>query len=252
MVGLAHGIANTDPECKVIVHYGDAFINRPADMLNAMAQVNTPNVLFIGTNGGLSAALNGFTHQSSGQPAMLQFMSGMKFYEPGDPIDAVRSFNEAINATLNPQYIRYHGLPTFAMETQKNLETDFWRVVHLSEGEDPSIILVGSGLTLKGVYEAGLEYGRCVVIDVIDPTNLSGIADILPEGIPILTFYNGTPEILGAWVALELLKHPEKRWGKLHYFGFAVGTSAPLKVVINHFGLDKEGVLGAIRSIQGE
>lgn len=249
MVGLAHGIANTDPNCKVIVHYGDAFIDRPADMLNAMAQVNTPNVVFLGTNGGLSAALNGFTHQSAGQPAMLQFMAGMKFYEPGDPIDAVSAFNQAINATDGPQYIRYHGLATYNLPTQGNLCTRSWRVLQLPSCGEPAVILIGCGLTVNGVFEAGKDFPQALVVDVLDPTDLRGLAEILPEEVPVLTFYNGTPEILGAWVALALAKHPEKHWGGLHYFGFGVGTSAPLKVVINHFGLDKTGVLNTVHQV---
>lgn len=252
MVGLAHGIANTDPNCKVIVHCGDAFINRPADMLNSMAQVNTPNVVFIGTNGGLSAALNGFTHQSAGQPAMLQFMPGMKFYEPGDPIDAVEAFNQAINAAENPQYIRYHGVATQSIPTQEGLHTKSWRVVHFPINGKIRCVLIGSGLTVNSVYEAGLELPEALVVDVLDPTNLSGLAEILPEGVPVLTFYNGTPEILGAWVALEMSTHPKKHWGKLYYFGFGVGTSAPLKDVIHHYGLDIEGVLNAARQVLEE
>lgn len=251
MVGLAHGIANTDSHCKVIIHYGDAFVNRIADMLNAMSQVRTPNVVFLGTNGGLSAALNGSTHQSASQPAMLQFMYGMRFFEPGDPNDSIRCFVEAINSQDGPQYIRFHGLP------MKPIYSDLqtykpWRFLNFSD--KPRVILIGCGLSVNGVNTA-VKFSHfrefVTVIDIIEPSNLSGLGEVLPDAVPILTFYNGSPEILGAWVSLELMRNSGRSYGKISTFGFGIGTSGYLEELISHYGLDSAGVINAILSITG-
>lgn len=249
ILGLAHGISQTDPNSIILINAGDAFLYRSIDQLNAIAQ-SASRMVIVGDDGGLSGGNNGATHQSSGQPGALISMPGIRFLEPSDSIDLINSLNLAFNDYTCPSYIRLHTYetPNFG---EKNRSTTFYKIFESQTA--PQITLIGSGLTTIGVLDAAKILEKdynigSVVINVLNPKNLDEINKLIVPHKPAITIYNGNPYVLHSAVSSVLMKtKDDKRPSVLECHGFYIGTSGSLDSLINHFKLNGQGIVEVIK-----
>jgi len=252
LLAMAHGISQSDASSRIIINYGDAFLYRGADQLNAIAQGRSPLVI-VGDDGGLSGARNGSTHQSSGQPGMIINMPGIRFYEPADVRDLFNCLNRSIGNYHEPTYIRLHTRNTEELERSDNdlNNTTYYEVGTTTDEVD--CVIISSGLTTQGVVEAKKllkeQYGITArVINVVDLKSLDeNFARLIKDDRPVLTVYNGNEVILRNVVSAALLKNGKIIPSSMQGHGFEYGTSGSLEDLIKHFKFDGEGIVEILK-----
>ena len=89
-IAMSHGISVENPNARIYVCYGDAFVYRALDQINA-ATTGKSNIAIVGENSGIFQGQNGKTHQSVGQPSALMSIPELKFYEPAVEILSKKS-----------------------------------------------------------------------------------------------------------------------------------------------------------------
>lgn len=254
LLAMAHGISQTDTRSRILINTADAFLYRGLDQLNAIAQGESPMVIF-SDHGGLSAGRNGSTHQSSGQPGALLNMPGVKYYEPADVRDLFNCLNEAISVYGKPSYIRLHVRDTFELKRVNGdiLNTKFYEV-GTNSTKEADCILVSSGLTTQGAVEAQEilkhKYNKkAKVVNVIDPMSIdSEFVKLLEPGKPVLTVYNGNEYTLRSAVASAILQsNLNVRPSSVKGHGFEVGTSGNLTDLIRYFKFDGDGIVEVLQ-----
>ena len=248
MLGLAHGISQTDPNARILINAGDAFLYRSLDQLHACAQSKSPMVI-IGDDGGLSGAKNGSTHQSSGQPGALLTMPGIRFLEPADNQDLVNCLNFAFTEYNEPTYIRLHTLPIRDFNVEGR--TVNYYPVFESKGLQ-ELTIVGSGMTVSGCVEAArILEERDIgsrVINVVNPKSLcKEFNELIVDSKPCLCVYNGNPFVLTSAVSESVLRSKKRNTPSvLKGHGFELGTSGSLEDLIRYFKLDGKGIVNTI------
>jgi len=253
MISMIHGIAVSDPSARVLVNYGDAFIYRPMDQLNAAAQGQS-RMTILSEYAGLSQGQNGETHQSVGQPASLATMPGVRFYEPGDVQDLYTVLNKSLTDNDGIDYVRIHRENIFPLP---RIEVDpNWRNYMISDNEKPDALIVTSGLvaghSLEGARILLVRHGvKCRVINVVDHGSINGefARKYLLGDVPTFTTYNGSPRVLGSSVAeaaFSSRETPKPAYIKNH--GYLKGDTGRVKDLLRKFKLDPEGIVEFIRS----
>ncbi|OGX08737.1 MAG: hypothetical protein A2Z88_04980 [Omnitrophica WOR_2 bacterium GWA2_47_8] len=252
LLAMAHGISVTESNSRILINYGDAFLYRGSDQLNAVAQAGSRMVI-IGDDGGLSGARNGSTHQSSGQPGMLFTMPGVTFLEPADVEDFYHCLNWALGEyPRGPVYIRLHNLPvqniTPPLGVQRNVRffTAYESAVKLKA------VVVGAGLATHGAIEAARRLeGRGIGVRVINIVNLKSLdqefVGLLGDSLPVLTVYNGNAVVLQSAVTKAAMEYRASRPSRVMGHGFDIGTSGKIDDLIKHFKLDGAGIEEVIR-----
>jgi len=249
LLACAHGISTTDPDSRIWIQSGDAFLYRCADQLDIIRQAKSKLVI-IGDRAGLGGGKNGATHQSSCQPGMLLNMDGITFLEPADAEDLYNCFNWAVNDYSGPTYIRIHSdqIENLPHREPKNLSN----YVVIEPKTKPDVTLIGSGLAMKYAVEAvnGLQE-RGISSRLINVVNMKSLdaefAEKIEERVPALTIYNGNPFVLESAVSSALLKYDSNRPSYIASRGFVKGTSGSLTDLLKHYGLDKEGIVNFVK-----
>ncbi len=248
LLACAHGISVTDPDSRIWIQSGDAFLYRCADQLDVLRQANS-KLIIIGDRAGLGGGKNGATHQPSCQPGMVLNMEGLNFLEPADVEDLYGCFNWAVNDYFGPTYIRVHSLQmdNLPAEEKKNIDN----YVVFEPKIKPHVTLIGSGLAMKHSLDAVnrlSEKGIAArLINVVNPKSLDDkFVRKIESGVPAITLYNGNPFVLGSAVSTALMKYEGERPRYVVSHGFVRGTSGNAIDLIRHYGLDTEGIVNLV------
>jgi len=245
LLAMAHGIAVSDPSSRIIIVENDSFLFRAIDQLNAISQAGS-GMIVVGSDSGLCEARNGPTHQTTGQPGAMLNMPGLTFLEPADVIDLESCLNWALSEYPGPVYIRLH-----------NSRVDVLPVLNEKRGlvsypvfepqNQVQLVVVASGLPVgEAVKLASIKDQEGIgirVISVINPKGLGNdFAEQLVENIPVLTVYNGNPNILQSAVAKAVMENAGPKPQIILGHGFYLGTSGKLEDLLSHFRLDSAGI----------
>lgn len=250
-VALAHGISLADPAARIIINSFDAFNFRCFDQINAAVQGRS-SMTIIGDIAGLTNSRNGRTHQTVGQPGAALMLPGLTFLEPWDAVDTFNCLNWAIGQSRGVVYLRVHssGIPDECrVALPRNLT--FYTVTKV---DDPDVVIVASGMTVTSSLQASHELRRkgisVRVINVVNPKSLDRrFVALVPVNCPVVTVYNGNPEVLESAVARALYRS-ECGWNaKSLSLGYSLGTTGELLDLMRHFGLDAHGVLEAVQKV---
>lgn len=252
LVALAHGIAAADPHARIIGHTGDAFVLRAADQLAASAGAGSRLVL-LGDDAGLTNCRNGSSHQSSYQPLLLADLPGVHLLEPADGADFAAVMNHALAASQGVHYVRIHdsalALPVPTSPSERTIDS---YVVRDSGPNGPDVLIAASGFLVGEALVAerllSAEGISATVINVVDPADGGGaLADALRGGAPVLTAYDGHPEMLARTV-----RHLAGRLGRTSRTankGFIRGTSGRLVELVSWLELDGDALADAARDL---
>lgn len=244
MIGLAHGISQTDPHAKILINAGDAFLYRSLDQLHASAQAKSPMVI-IGDDGGICGGKNGSTHQTSGQPGALTTMPGIRFLEPADNQDLVNCLNLAFTEYDMPTYIRLHNMPIKDFNIGER-NTEHYSVFE-SKGKK-EVTLVSSGMIVDQCIEAAKLLEKkgigSRVVNVVNPRKLGKrFNKLILDKKPCLCVYNGNPFVLTSAVSDSVLSQEDRNTPtRLKGHGFEIGTSGSLEDLIKHFRFTGEEI----------
>ena len=251
LIALAHGISQTDPGAAVIAHTGDPFVPRAMDQLMAAAGVGSRFIL-IGDDAGITNSRNGATHQSSAHPMLLNALDGIECFEPADGHDFANVMNYALSVKSGICYIRIHdGVLAAAVGVPPEKRSIGWYQVQWPSGR-PDVLLAASGfMTGQAASAAKLLAAKAVdaaVVNIVQ-SSLAGeaVAEAGRQGIPIVTIYDGLPEILGYPV---LAAKATSQWSSpVLSLGFRRGTSGRLEDLLAWAGLDEDSIASSVSAL---
>jgi transketolase len=246
MIGMAHGISVSDPSARIIINSFDAFLFRCLDQINAAVQGQS-SMLIIADVAGLTNARNGSTHQTTGQSGAALMIPGITFLEPWDALDTFNCLNWAIGESRGVVYLRIHSSSVSIRDEQTKRTIDYYEIDPISAGKDPDAVIVASGLGVATALDARqILAGKDIhvrLINVVNPKSLDALfAEMIPTGRPLITVYNGAPEVLGYAVSASLHKARRGFTGSMRTLGFKKGTTGTLEELITHFQLDGESI----------
>ncbi|MFH1244218.1 MAG: 1-deoxy-D-xylulose-5-phosphate synthase N-terminal domain-containing protein [bacterium] len=250
MLATAYGMSVTDPRIRIMVTFAELTAYRGADAFNAFALGHAP-VVVMGEGGGLNGSRDGLTHEITSIPGMLLTLPGIRMLEPADVRDAYNCLNKSLTHYNVPTYIRTHWRNTELLpRAEKDMHsTTYYEVDPADRPAD--IVLVGTGLTTQG----GLDAKRLLatmgvhakLINVVDIKALDqGFTEMVDEGAPILTLYNGYEFILRSAVSAALSNQDRKVPTVIKGHGFETGDTGTLEDLIKHFKLDGPGIVSVI------
>jgi len=244
LLASAYGITLTDPDSRIWIHAGDAFLYRSSDQLNAISQ-GGGRMIILSERAGIGQNRNGSSHQSSGQPGVVLTMPGIIFLEPADVEDLFNCYNFAFSKYPGPIYIRHHPMNIDNLPNYEDKNIDNY-IVNLGKGK-PKINIVGSGMAMGQVVNAvkNLESEgiSARLINIINPKNMNGeFVKRLESSAPILTLYNGNPRILEYAVARACIQQKGFVSSGICSYGFEIGTSGTTEDLFKRFSYDSEGI----------
>lgn len=245
LLSAAHGLSVTDPSARVMVNLGDFLSYRAADQIFASA-LGQSNVTVISDTAGLTQSRNGKTHQSAGQPGMIDSMPGATFYETADVKDMFNALNRSLTENDGLDYIRTHSLNSEFLPREWTTTEESDHYVSFEPNEEPDIHLVGSGLVTPGLNEAAemLEEDgvESRVINVVNHNAVDeSINPYFNDESPVFVAYNGSPEFLSGNISKALLNggiNPSQ----VHEHGFDRGDTGTLDQLLDAYQLDGKGL----------
>ncbi|MBT9169122.1 MAG: Transketolase [Syntrophomonadaceae bacterium] len=245
LIAMAHGISVTDPNSRVLIAEGEPFLFRAADQIHAVAQAGS-KMIIMGTDSGICEARNGATHQTTGQPGAFLNMPGITILEPADTFDLANCLNWTFTAYPGPVYLRLHSgtiTPLSVESSERNLRA---YIAYQSKHKSRLVVATG-GLLTEEVIKMAKEYEEHGIgIKVVNVINMKEIdrsfVELLEDGVPLLTVYNGNPFVLQSAVAKAIMECDGPRPLTVRGHGFLIGTTGKLEELMRHFCLDAEGI----------
>lgn len=253
-IAMAHGISIENPESRIYVCYGDAFLYRAMDQMNAAAQGKS-NILISWENAGIFQWQNGKTHQSIGQSGALLYMPDMNIYEPSDVIDLYNIYSKVLSENKGISYVRLHRGSVKLERNNIDKESTDAYYVHKPD-IPPKLIIIASGFMIENAVEAAkrIETTYWVPVAVINVVNQKSLAKSLPtlleNNAPILTLYNGNPDILKNSLSGAILENFDIIKPKsITWHGFMEGTSWSVNDLIKFYKLDIDGIFDVAMNV---
>lgn len=245
LIAMAHGISITDPNSRILIAESEPFLFRAADQINAVAQAGSKMVI-MGADSGICEARNGPTHQTVGQPGTFLNMPGMTLLEPADTVDLANCLNWAFTAYSGPVYLRLHSSTVTPLSVEP-LERNLRAYTAYQARHKPQLVVVGCGFPIEEVVEMAKNYEECGigvrVVNVINMKELDrSFVELLEDGVPLLTVYNGNPFVLQSAVTRAIMEHKGPRPSAVKGHGFSIGTTGKLDELMRHFCLDAKGI----------
>ncbi len=233
LVAMAHGISVVEPDAIVFLFCGDPFMYRCADQVNVLAQSND-NVIIYATNGGLSGAKNGFTHQSVGQPGCFMTMPGIQVYEPSSKEEWHFAMNRAFTES-GPKYIRVHK--TFGPYSLGTMSGNYSMIASGS-----AFTAISCGMVINEVVEANkLSSVKGTVISLVSLKELDGLANLIVPNRPLYIFYNGNVRVISSEICRQLVLS-NKQISDLVEIGFDKGRTGGIRELMEHYGMDRNSI----------
>ena len=246
-MAMAHGISVENRDARIILCCGDAFSYRFMDQLNSAA-TGKSNILVIGENAGIFQGHNGKTHQTVSQPGAIMMMSDVTFYEPADNVDLYNIYSNVLKNNQGLSYVRiHHG--TLNLERNSSDKKNIIAYYIYQTDKEPKLVLISTGFMGENAVNVAkdleINYGIPTnVINLVCPTKFKQYADkLLVNDAPIVTLYNGSPEILPqhiseAILCSESIPRPQFIYGH----GYYEGTSGKVDDLIKYYQFDEEGI----------
>lgn len=246
-IAMSHGISVENPNARICLCFGEAFIYRALDQINAAA-MGESNMTILGVWPGIQGAQNGRTHQTVSQPIALMGIPELNFYEPADAIDLYNIFSTVFQENKGINYIRL-SKEAICLERDKSDERNIGAYFVHKSNDNPDLLMISSGFTLQNCVNVAKQFEiendiHANVINVVSPKRFSQYAPyLITNDAPIMMVYNGSPQVLSQYVANSILSNsdiPRPRAFLSH--GFEVGTTGKINDLINYYGFDENSI----------
>ncbi|KKQ92398.1 MAG: 1-deoxy-D-xylulose-5-phosphate synthase [Candidatus Woesebacteria bacterium GW2011_GWA2_40_7] len=253
-VAMAHGISISDPLARIFINFGDAFIYRAMDQLNAVAQGGS-KMIIVGEHSGLTQERNGKTHQTSGQPGALINMPGLNIKEPADVQDLFNVLNWAFTNNPGVVYARLHRKNISPLYRQIDDLKNIRHYITHDPGKKPGLVIVSSGFTTHNSVKAAeiLESKYNIptrVVNVISPGELGkDFLNLLENDTPVLTVYNGFHKVLQSVVSMAVMEFTSIRPSVIAGHGFDFGTTGSIVDLERYYQIDELGIVRKAKSL---
>lgn len=246
-IAMSHGISIENPNARICLCFGEAFIYRALDQINAVG-MGESNMTILGVWPGIQGAQNGRTHQTVSQPIALMGIPELNFYEPGDAIDLYNIFSKVFTENNGLNYIRL-SKESISLERNKSDEHNIGSYFVYKASDYPDLLIISSGFTLENCVKTAkqLELEYNILANVINVVNLKKFYQDAPflivNDAPIMLVYNGSPKVLSHYITNSIISNPDIPRPKAFLsHGFEVGTTGKMNDLINYYGFDEESL----------
>lgn len=250
MMGVAAGLA-LEGKIPFAASYAVFSPGRNWDQVRVSVCYSELNVKIVGAHAGISVGPDGATHQALEDIAITRVLPNMTVVVPADSTEAAKA-TVAIGNHLGPSYIRLgrSKLPVF---TAPGNHFEIGKANVLKEGNDVTIVACGSMVYQALLAAAELE-GNGVSAEVINMHTIKPldvdtlIASARKTGKVVTAEEHQITGGLGSAVAEALAENYPvmiKRVGMKDSFG----QSGSPDELFEHYGMSKDGILKAVKSI---
>ena len=246
-IAMAHGISVENPDTRIYVCYGDAFLYRAMDQINAATQWKS-NILINWENSWIFQWQNGKTHQSVWQSWGMYYIPEDNFYDPSDVVDLYNVYSKVLTENKGISYVRFHRWTVNLERNDSDRNSTDAYYVH--KPDNFKFTIIASGFMVENAVNAAkkmeLEYWiPTAVINIVNHKTLStSLPKLLENSSPILTVYNWNPEILRnsvSWAIFDNIDIPKPKFIKWH--GFLNWTSWKVNDLIKFYKLDADWIM---------
>jgi transketolase len=251
MVGVGAGLANAG-YIPFISAAAPFLTGRATEQVKVDAGYNGYHMVLCGQSPGIGYGPLGPTHHSIEDFAWTRAIDGLNVIAPSDPRETRQALVWAV-ANPGPSYIRIsrHGVPEV---TPADSTFQLGKALTLRDGKD--ITLIATGITVcQALVAADLLAAKGIQARVLDmatvkPLDVEAVVKAAKETGRIVTVeeaivYGG----LGGAVAEAVVQHAPVPMKILGFPGFC--PTGDVKFLLNHFGLDAEGIARAATELVG-
>ena len=242
MIGIAAGLSLSGKNvyCYSIIPF---LIMRTYEHVRNDVAYQNLNIKLIGTGGGFTYGLEGFTHYGLEDLAIMRTLPNMAVVVPADPLEA-KSLAEASVEHVGPIYIRL-GRTGEPVVHDKPFEFRIGHPIILKEGKDIAILAIGNMVhTAKEVVEKLKQKGIAAMLvnmHTLKPLDKEMIQDLSITHSSIFTveehYINGglgsaVAEVLidsgfkGKLTRIGIPDNPDKHIGNAEYLRSQYGLTA--------------------------
>ncbi|KAK9742811.1 hypothetical protein RND81_03G198900 [Saponaria officinalis] len=216
-----------------------------------MAALSQAGVIFVMTHDSIGLGEDGPTHQPIEHLASLRAMPNVFMLRPADGTETAGAYKVAVQHRKTPSVLALsrQKLPQLPGTSIAGVEKGGYAISDNSTGNKPDIILIGTGSELEIAAQAGDELrqeGKTVrVVSLVSWELFDAQPDSYKESV--------LPEAVTARVSIEA----GSTFGWLKYVGCKgktigidrFGASAPAGKIYKEFGITKEAVIEAAKSL---
>lgn len=251
MVGIAAGIATTGR-----VAFASTFAmfaaGRAFEQIRNSVGYPHLNVKIGATHAGISVGEDGATHQCNEDVALMRAIPGMTVVVPADDVEAKAAVRAAYE-TDGPFYLRFGRLAAPVINDNEDYKFELGRGIVMREGTD--VTIVACGLMVSAALEAAEALAaegisaEVINMHTIKPLDEDTLVTSASKTGRVVTVeehsvIGGLGEAVCGALA-EKCPVPVKKVGMYDVFG----ESGPAVDLLNKYGLNAEGIAGAVRSI---
>ncbi len=250
MMGMASGLAigGKIPFTGTFANFSTA---RVYDQIRQTIAYSGKNVKICASHAGLTLGEDGATHQTLEDIGMMKMLPGMVVINPCD-YNQTKAATIAIADYVGPVYLRF-GRPKVPVFTPENQKFEIGKAVHLTQGNDVTIVatghLVWEALQASEVLEKEGIQAEVINIHTIKPLDKDAILEsVAKTGCIVTAEEHNKLGGLGESVARVLALHnptPQEFVAVDDHFGES-GTPAQL---MEKYGLDSKAVVAAVKRV---
>ena len=170
------------------------------------------------------------------------------FYEPADNVDLYNIYSSVLKKNNGLNYVRIHHGTLNIERNNSDKDNIIAYYIHQTDKE-PKLVLISTGFmgesAVKVAKDLEINYGIPTnVINMVCPNKFGQKAnELLVNDAPIITLYNGSPEILPQHVSSTILSSETLPRPKFIYgHGYYEGTSGRVDDLIKHYQFDETGI----------
>lgn len=163
-MAAAAGMA-ADGRTVVACSYGVFISMRAIEAIRTFICYPNLNVKFLSSHGGVTAAIDGVTHQATEDLGMVTTLPNMKVLQPADTVASKKLFDVAMN-TPGPVFVRLMRDPLFDVY-EENTEFKMGGSHILRSGEDVTLICFGD-MVFQALEAADILQEKGITAEVID------------------------------------------------------------------------------------
>jgi len=225
-MAAAAGMASTG-RTTIVSGYGVFLTMRAVEMVRSFVCYPNLNVKILSSHGGITAAIDGVTHQATEDIAFMTTLPNMKVLCPCDPASAKKAFDLAL-ATPGPVFVRLMRDPLFDLYSEEDLKND------------AKFRMGGSNVIKEGADITIASYGD-ILFQAIEAADILAKEGLTAEVLDLYSLkpldFDSITASLKKTGALLVAENHQARNGA----GTAIGdylARLGMPVIFDHLGLD--------------
>lgn len=255
-MAAAAGMASTG-RTTIVSGYGVFLTMRAVEMVRSFVCYPNLNVKILSSHGGITAAIDGVTHQATEDIAFMTTLPNMKVICPCDPASAKKAFDLAL-ATPGPVFIRLMRDPLFDLYSDNDMENEAkFRIGGsnvIKEGTDITIASYGD-ILFQALEAADILTEEGYSVEVLDlyslkPLDFTGISESIKKTGALLVAenhqaQNGAGTTIGDFLARHMIPVFYDHLGLVDTFA----ESGDYQGVVDTYGLGSKSISEAARRL---